>query len=442
MTRPALLLALALALTAPARAQIHVDHAAPPGGDGQSWATAFQSLDDALAIATPGRHVWVAVGTYVPTVEVTPGDPRSRSFAPGPGVRLFGGFDGTETFLADRAGLFRDTVLSGDLGQPGFPLDNARNVVRLEGNGAIHVVDGFRIADGYADGTGLTRGGGGIAMQLGTKTIRNCLIEDNRGKVGAGLLSQISITSIDRCTFRNNAAFERGGAVYATTTFSVTGCVFEGNKARFRGGAVHATQGTQDIEQVPVTRFQNCLFRDNIANNGGAAFVGDPSGPVAAGEVVWSNCTFTRNLSVIGAGAIGTNDPFSPGIVVDVRNSILWGNLSLAAIGELGGDPRHFRSVDHSIVEGGWPGAGNMDQDPLFVAPKRGDLRVMESSPAVDAGRNDGVLRDGNDLDGDADFVERTPFDITGAPRRRDAVRSADVGTGLAPLVDIGAYER
>ncbi|MDX1421056.1 MAG: hypothetical protein R3181_13910, partial [Rubricoccaceae bacterium] len=73
-----------------APAVLHVDADAAPGGDGASWATAFDDLQDALAVAAPGDEVWVAEGTYKPT---DTGD-RTATFALASGVALYGGFDG------------------------------------------------------------------------------------------------------------------------------------------------------------------------------------------------------------------------------------------------------------------------------------------------------------------------------------------------------------
>ena len=429
----------ALLLAAPASAQIHVDASAAAGGDGQTWQTAFRTIEDAFAVASPGNRIWVAAGVYTPTIERSPGDPRSVAFTPPPGVRMFGGFEGNETTLAGRAGLVRETVLSGELGAPGDPRDNARNVVVLEGNGARHTVDGFTIRGGYADGSGMARGGGAITIQLGIKTIRGCYFTENSGRVGGAILTGISVVTVDACTFDGNAAERLGGALYATADFSVTNCRFTRNIARQRGGAVYANQGLTDIEDVPRTRFQNCVFLDNLAMNGGAAFVGDPAGPVAAGEVAFSGCTFLGNGALLGGGAIGTSATPN-GAFVDLHNSILWGNRSVGAV-SLGGAAVHFRNIGWSVVEGGWPGPGIVDADPLFVDQGARLVELSPGSPAIDAGANDRVLRDLNDLDGDGDLFERTPIDLSGGARRLDDPLTPDTGAGPAPVVDMGAYE-
>ncbi len=46
--------------------------------------------------------------------------------------------------------------------------------------------------------------------------------------------------------------------------------------------------------------------------------------------------------------------------------------------------------VSYSIIEGGWPGVGNLDQDPLFRSPSELRLQARDcgwslDSPAIDA---------------------------------------------------------
>src|SRR5262245_45142459 len=93
---------IALLASTTARAQIvFVDASAGPGGDGSSWSTAFVDLKDGIAKAKldPSiTQIWVAEGTYRPTLS---GD-RTARFEMLPGVSFYGGFEGTETSLAQR----------------------------------------------------------------------------------------------------------------------------------------------------------------------------------------------------------------------------------------------------------------------------------------------------------------------------------------------------
>src|SRR5688572_14778706 len=71
MSRLVLSSIAAVLLAAPsARAQTiwHVDASAAPGGDGSSWANALDSLQPALDAAASTDQIWVAAGTYHPTL--------------------------------------------------------------------------------------------------------------------------------------------------------------------------------------------------------------------------------------------------------------------------------------------------------------------------------------------------------------------------------------
>ena len=75
------------------------------------WGDACPDLQTALGLAVSGDQIWVAIGIYEPTT----GTDRTATFELISGVAIYGGFDGTETSLGERAGLFDQTILSGIL---------------------------------------------------------------------------------------------------------------------------------------------------------------------------------------------------------------------------------------------------------------------------------------------------------------------------------------
>jgi hypothetical protein len=96
---------------------------------------------------------------------------------------------------------------------------------------------------------------------------------------------------------------------------------------------------------------------------------------------VLTNVTFSGNTATFASGMY--SEHFSGPVV---RNSILWGDSA----GEIAIDANSAITVTGSIVQGGYPGEGNLDADPL-LAPL-GDyggetqtVALLPGSPAIDA---------------------------------------------------------
>ncbi len=106
----------------------YVDASVSSNGDGETWPTAFDNLDDALAESAENDHIWVAQGTYKPTVKANPNDDRSATFTLLNNRHIYGGFAGSETSLNQRVPDLYVTILSGEIGT-NPPHDNAYHVV-------------------------------------------------------------------------------------------------------------------------------------------------------------------------------------------------------------------------------------------------------------------------------------------------------------------------
>ena len=79
-------------------------------------------------------------------------------------------------------------------------------------------------------------------------------------------------------------------------------------------------------------------------------------------------------------GGMYNVDPCSLSLV----NGILWGNAN----DQIRNDENANATVSYSIVQGGYSGTGNLNQDPLFVDAAGGNLRLQQCSPAINAGSN------------------------------------------------------
>ena len=102
-----------------------------------------------------------------------------------------------------------------------------------------------------------------------------------------------------------------------------------------------------------------------------------------------------------------------------VTNCTFWEDTDAAIYNDDFAEP----IVTYSNVEGGYPGTGNIDADPLFVDPDIGDLHLGAGSPCIDAAN--GPVAPGHDMDGNGRF---------------DDPDSPNTGVG-PPWADMGAYE-
>jgi len=204
----------------------HYVHASAAGtNNGQSWSDAFTDLQAALQIAQAGDEIWVAQGTYFPTNSTD----RTISFEPASGVKLFGGFNGSETDLSQRDWQAHEAILSGDIGISGDSTDNSFTVMYLFQSDSNTIIDGFSLCmgianDSFASGTrDRTNCGGGLYIDAGNwdafPTIQNCRFWRNTALSfgGGGMTNGTSSASVAPrfvdCIFEENRSFGSGGGL-------------------------------------------------------------------------------------------------------------------------------------------------------------------------------------------------------------------------------------
>ena len=385
-------------------AVIYVNAAATGSNNGSSWANAYISLQTALAAANAADEVWVVAGTYKPTSDGT----RTVSFALENGVALYGGFVGTETQRTERDPNAHVTILSGDIGTAGVSTDNSFHVVTADAtvtnSGRL---DGFTVSGGQADGdpASLQDRGAGLLNNGGAPLLASVLFTGNFASFrGAGARSESGNPRFLSSTFTGNSVpFGAGGAGLSTGagSISIESCVFRSNAIS------GATTGAGGIQTAGNTTILNTVVAQNSPNGV----------QIQGGGNTIQDSTFTNN------NGYGIAFLLSPGNTIS--NSIVWNNLNPIFI-----DGSSSATVTYSDVQGGIGGTGNIDADPVFLAPPA-DLRLGQFSPAVDAGNNAAV-------------PGGVTVDIVGLPRFFDDPEVPDTGSGNVPpgIVDMGAYER
>ena len=418
-------------------------HVKPNGGnieDGSSWASPFTTLQDAIDLACkcPVREIWVAQGTYYPTVGFDMDstgviEAQEQAFYINKDIQIYGGFSGTEIQRSERDWITHTTTLSGDIGIPSENSDNSFHVLFLDGTTNpitnTTVLDGFKIENGNANGTTFPhRRGAGIY---------------NKGD-GSGSICSPSILN---CSFSNNIAASSGGAIYnfgssGTSSPLIMNCDFSNNTSNF-GGAICNSGSNGGISNPPIT---NCSFSDNMATNSGGAICSSGSSSGISNPPI-TNCSFSNNTGNNFGGAIynfGTNGTCSPPITncsfsnntagngggairnvqtdnILLENSIFWDNSSTNGEDEISEDGANGTTLNYGIIDDGTPdgnitlppnitGSNNLDSDPLFVDAANDDLRLQANSPAIDVGNTSatGLVGITSDLDGNTRILNGT----------------------------------
>jgi predicted outer membrane repeat protein len=296
---------------------LYVDDDAPPGGDGQSWQTAFTYLQDALyAARTPGSagagapghgvpgaeidEIHVAQGRYQPDQDeagnVTPGD-REETFALISGVSLKGGYAGLGAPDPDGRDIeLYETIFTGDLAgddQPDFVNygENSYHVVSALDCDSTAILDGFTITAGNADGANPHNRGAGLTMVYpAAATVRGCsFIVNTAASAGGGLVDGGGNTAVSDCAFTRNRADYGAGIAFESYDSTITHCAFTDNVAAVSGGGLYLGGWYMSVT--------DSTFLNNSAPEGG----GMTLGPFE--DAIVSDCIFIANSAVDGGGA-------------------------------------------------------------------------------------------------------------------------------------------
>lgn len=326
-------------------------------GDGSSWANASADLQAIINISAANDEVWVAVGTYKPTEKLLSSstDARDVTFILKAGVKIYGGFAGSETLVTERISGTNETILSGDLNNSNTAnIGDAYHVVASNGSSNGALLDGFTIQHGFADGgttviVNAARNQGGainISNEETSITFKNLIIKNNQssgtGNGGGGVYLKLNNSS--NCRFENvvfdtneSVSASGGGMFFTSGTGSPTVVVLNSklfsNKAT--GGAGLYVLGTTG--NVPQLRLYNSIASENHATNtsttaGAAVYCGTFSNTIIV------NSTFYKNYSV--NGAVSFNN--SSGANLSIYNSLFNANRKGTAEST---DPADIRNI-------------------------------------------------------------------------------------------------
>lgn len=299
------------------------------------------------------------------------------------------------------------------------------------GESRYSVVQGFTIQNCTVTGPG----GAILIQEYSTPTIRNVTFQGNSATDGGAVaIMDVAHPRLENNVFTGNSASGSGGAIYAyladlpsqpgslkagggRSGLTLIGNTLRGNTAGGNGGGVHydeslANDFNQQARQSGLTMINNEIVDNDATRGDGVHLEFTRPRPVIEFN------TFARNTSEgisFGYDAAG----------VTLRNDIL---ADMTPLGETVTGGIANLTVVHSLVRGGWTGAGYeiIDAPPKFVAPASYDFTLDSFSPAIDSAET-------------LTFDART--DRSGNPRYDDAGVTGH-GAGVPAFADIGANER
>ena len=364
-----LLFAATLFLADDAAAQCHVRAAASGSNDGSSWANAYVDLQSALADPACSE-IWVAQGVYRPAAA----GHSQAAFVVRNGMRLLGGFAGTELALSERTDErvgAHPTVLSGDIDDNdvrsnGMTLSAAdivgsnSAVLRLNSFGVEDAIGANTLIDGFIVTAGdNNNGGGGLT----------CLAQGASAECSPRLA---------RMQFVGNRGFSGGAmallAYGGTIEPVIERTLFRGNTGH-NGGAISANADSGGRTNPD---FINVTLHGNRSQNSGGAMTFVAYDSASEANPHFYGVTITDNVSVLGVGGalhfVGMNGAAPAPLL---RGTILWGNDAAWA------DQIYLDAatpmIRASVVQGsggsiawdstlGVDGGGNIDADPQLGA--------------------------------------------------------------------------
>jgi hypothetical protein len=283
---------------------LYVDSTKTASGNGESWATAYRTLSEAIAKAqfcTNIQNIYVAKGTYFPS---SVNDQDGVFLISRGKLKILGGYPSGGGIRNANA---NKTILSGDIGTRELDTDNSYHIMIIAGltNAADSVIiDGFQFVWGKAVVSGTRpyntfsiprNAGGGLVLwsnaNAGKIQIRNCIFSANRADdIGGAYYSSASSATVVNCQFSGNLA-NYGGAMgnIASSNTRIVNSTFSGNRAGQSGGAIRNSTSTPTLINSIIYGNNSAISNNSSTTNISYSLVQDFNGTSSGNTDVSGN---------------------------------------------------------------------------------------------------------------------------------------------------------
>lgn len=417
----------------------------------------YSTIQAAIDAAADGDEILVAPGTYTETLDIFDlSDLTLRGSGGAAGTTIDADSTGSAIEISASPGTTIEgfTVTGGSAsGGAGIAIESSSSTtVRaciVSGNVAAGVGEGgglrvegsddVEIADSVIDGN-TAEVGGGVYATGSTLDIENSEITGNTASGDGGGLYVDGLftfgTELSGSTIGGNSAANGGGAYSDGGGLRLLDTTVTGNSATTQGGGLYLTGGLftevtggsvsgNDADEgggayvgsVTVqVLLRSCLVTDNLASGGrGGGLLLEDLFAAGSSRVIIDGCTFANNEAEEG-GALYVLDS-----TVSAGNSIFWSDTAdfgpeMVVEGDIEDAEvvvEVSNLIESNVLELGTGeldyGAGNLDEDPLFVDEAGGDYHLTATSPCIDAGAvglltpDEDYEMDTRNTDGDGD---------------------------------------
>jgi len=310
--------------------------------------------------------------------------------------------------------------------------DQTSSVVSfMNGEGRAAILEGFTIRNGHADE------GGGIRVDSASPTIRGNLVVDNSAcYAGSGIAVRFGSPLIENNEIRRNVQLGCGGGGTGGGGIGVTGSSRAEILNNYVAGNVNFSGGGIGLWAAGSVTIVGNVLESNFSTYGGAVASYNTSDALVAnnlmlrnsawrGSAIYSqselrvvNNTLYGNVAGAGQGTIASN--FTTAMVY--RNNLVVAPYQIGVYRESGSTQPNFANnlvwaPAGTAYGGSMPRMtginGNLEANPLLVAPDDDDFHLQRTSPCVDAGEQSAAFPIALDFDGDS---RRIDGDLDGYP--------------------------
>ena len=280
-----------------------------PAGNG------YTRLSDLMKWSKSGTQFWIAEGTYKTCTD----NDREKSFELGQGIKVFGGFQGTENDTIQRDIANHPTIFSGNIGQENDSTDNAKIILKtITGSWTnFSAIDGIDFTQAY---NMLNNDPGVGIFNTEMLRLRNCNFAHNYSNgYGAGIQSSGNLY-MENCRFYKNRAYSGGGIcvkwidpLLPQPQLKIESSNFSDNTSEISGGGI-SNEGLATISNSTVTKNATLYYGGGIFNSSNA-------------QLHIYNCILASNSVPTpkvyqGMGDIGGGGAYNQGILKIERSKV------------------------------------------------------------------------------------------------------------------------